>query len=160
MPRSYVRDWPVMEDDDKGVKFVPSSSTLTFASITYNNGHILLVVVVVGRCQGGRCPHPSSCTWKIHCKGRGSILLVIYFLKRIRTRGSTCDRRSADRCALMICVSFFILLIMYVVYVQTPSFENIQMSDVSPRHTHTPSSSLSPSNEPKIDAFLHIWTYH
>ncbi len=77
LPRRDVRNWPVMEEDDKGLKFVCSSSTLTFASVTYNNRHILLVVIV-WRCQGGQGPHPSSFTWKMHCKGRGSIPLVIF----------------------------------------------------------------------------------
>ena len=106
LPRWDVRNWPVMEEDDEGVKFVCSSSTLTFASVTYNNGHILLVVDV-GRCQGGRCPHPSSCTWKMHCTGRGSIPLVIF--PQTYKKPEVPPATSFRRCAFMICVSVFIL---------------------------------------------------
>jgi hypothetical protein len=45
-----------MEEDDEGVKFVRLSSTFTFASVTYNNGHILFVVC--GAMPRG--PMPSS----------------------------------------------------------------------------------------------------
>ena len=62
-----------------------------------------------------------------------------YFLKRIQTRGSTCNV-VPPMCLYDLCKCFHIM--MYVVYVQTPSFENIQVWCFSPPHTFFLSFSL------------------
>jgi hypothetical protein len=94
-----------MEEDDEGVKFVHSSSTLTFASVTYNNGHILFVV----RGAMPRGPMPSSqlvymenALYRTGEHPTGDISSNVY---EPEVPLATPFRR----CAFMICVSVFIL---------------------------------------------------
>jgi len=116
MPQWDVHNCPVLEEDDKGVKFVCSFviDVPTFASITNNNKHIILVVIVVvvgQQCQGGaNALIPARVHRKCIVKDTGEHPTGDIFPQTyIQTRGSTCNRRSANQCALMICVSVFIL---------------------------------------------------
>ena len=84
--------------------------------------------------RGGRCPHPTR---KIHCKGQGSIPLVIFPQTYIvRIRGSTRDV-VPPMCLDDLCKCFHITYDVCCVCTNKLLHLKTFKCNVSPRHTHT-----------------------